>query len=153
MVDQACSMLERAAGVKLQRGPTAGKVKFMALGRWQGTLTQEDFPYQYVQLSDHLDFVGMELRATYTQTRKVNVEQLQAKVKNTVGPWKAERFMPITLRPTTMHCLKSGLNAKDKSSNWAKACADLFEDCSVDLSFALEKATRKSKNVFHKSNI
>ena len=65
MVDQACSMLERASGVKLHRDPTAGKVKFLALGRWRGTLTQEDLPHQYVLLSDHLDFVGVELRATF----------------------------------------------------------------------------------------
>ena len=69
LVDRACSLLERVSGVKLHRDPAAGKVKFLALGRWRGTLTQEDLPHQYVLLSDHLDFVGVELRATFdTQT-------------------------------------------------------------------------------------
>ena len=51
LVDQACALLERAPGVKLHRDPAAGKVKFLALGRWRGVLTQEDIPHQYIQLS------------------------------------------------------------------------------------------------------
>ena len=38
IVDQECSILERASGVKLHRDPSAGKVKFLPLGRWKGTL-------------------------------------------------------------------------------------------------------------------
>ena len=86
LVDQACSLIERASGVKLHRDPSVGKVKFLPLGRRKGTLCQEDLPNQYVQLSDHLDFVEVELRATYQQTRKVNGDHIQTKVKNTVGP-------------------------------------------------------------------
>ena len=74
MVDTACNLLERAAGVKLHRDPISEKVKFLPLGRWMGTLTQEDLPKhcQYITLSDHLDFLGVELRATSVQTKKVN---------------------------------------------------------------------------------
>ena len=54
LVDEACALLERASGVKLHMDPAAGKVKFLALGRWRGTLTQEDIPYNYIQLSEHL---------------------------------------------------------------------------------------------------
>ena len=75
LVDNACALLERASGVKLHRDPSAGKVKFLALGRWRGTLAHEDIP-QYIKLSDHLDFLGVELRATYTQTRMINGDQL-----------------------------------------------------------------------------
>ena len=39
VVDNACSILEKASGVKLHRDPSAGKVKFLPLGRWKGTLT------------------------------------------------------------------------------------------------------------------
>ena len=38
------------------------------------------------------------MRATFQQTRKVNGEQLQDRVKCPVGPWKAEKYMPVTLR-------------------------------------------------------
>ena len=96
LVDRACSLLERASGVKLY--------KFIPLGRWRGTLTQEDLPHQYVRLSDHLDFVGVELRATFSQTRKVNGEILQERIKNTVGPWKAGRFMPLSQRAFSANC-------------------------------------------------
>ena len=99
LVDHACALLERASGVKLHRDPSAGKVKFLALGRWKGVLTQEDIPHQYIQLSNHLDFVGVELQSSFIQTRKVNGDQLQSKVKNTIGPWRAGRFMPPTMRP------------------------------------------------------
>ena len=139
LVDQACSMLERASGVKLHRDPSAGKVKFLALGRWRGTLTQEDLPHQYIQRSDHLDFVGVELRSTFIQTRKVNGEQLQTRVKNTVGPWKAGRFMPITLRPYSANnyalskvwfkCSSVNLRTQDITNINSQVKSWLYQDC------------------------
>ena len=98
VVDSACTLLEKASGVKLHRDPSTEKVKFLPLGRWRGVLTQEDIPHQYIRLSDYLDFVGVELRANYIQTRKANGDLLQARIKNTVGPWKAGRFMPLIQR-------------------------------------------------------
>ena len=74
-------------------------MKFLPLGRWKGTLTQENLPFQYIKLSEHLDFVGVELRSTFTQTRKSNGDQLQTRVQNTIGPWRSGKFMPLTLRP------------------------------------------------------
>ena len=53
---------------------------------------------------DHLDFVGVELRSSYTQTRKVNGDILQTRIKNTVGPWKAGRFMPLSQRAFSANC-------------------------------------------------
>ena len=95
LVDRACSLLEMASGVKLHRDPATGKVKFLA---------QEDLPHQYVRLSEHLDFVGVELRATFSSTRKANGDILQERIKNTVGPWKAGRFMPLTQRAFSANC-------------------------------------------------
>ena len=104
LVDRACTLLERASGFKIHRNPDSGKVKFLALGRWRGTLVQEDLPHQYVRLSDHLDFIGVELRSTFTQTRKVNGDILQTRIKNTVGPWKAGRLMPLSQRAFSANC-------------------------------------------------
>ena len=98
LVEDACNMLEKASGVKLHRDPSTEKVRFLPLGRWRGVLTQEDIPYQYIRLSEHLDFVGVEIRASFTQTRKANGEMLQTRIRNRVGPWKAGRFMPLTQR-------------------------------------------------------
>ena len=104
-MDEACSLLERAAGVKLHRDPSSEKVKFLALGRWRKSLQQQDLPEQcqYIILSDHLDFVGVELRAAYPQTRRVNGEQMVNKVRNTINPWKAGKFMPLTMRPHSLN--------------------------------------------------
>ena len=116
LVDSASALFERSSGCKLHRNPASGKCKFLPLGRWRGTLTQEDIPLPYMVLSDHLDMVGVELKATITQTRKVNGDTLQAKIKNTIGPWQAERFMPLTQRPwsglsTAMLSARSGTSA------------------------------------------
>ena len=139
LVDQACSLLERASGVKLHRDPSAGKVKFLPLGRWKGTLKQEDLPHQYVQLSDHLDFVGVELRATFIQTRKVNGDQLQERVKNTIGPWKSGRFMPLSIRPYSANnyalskvwfkCSSVNLRNQDSDNINSVVKSWLYQDC------------------------
>ena len=70
LVDKASALFEESSGCKLHRDPAAGKCKFLPLSRWRNTLTQEDIP-PFMLLSDHLDMVGVELRATHTQTRKV----------------------------------------------------------------------------------
>ena len=43
--------------------------------------------------------VEVELRATFVQTRKCNGDMLVTRVKNTIGPWKGGKFMPLTMRP------------------------------------------------------
>ena len=42
--------------------------------------------------------IGVQLKATHTQTRKSNGDILVEKVKNTIGPWKGGKFMPLSLR-------------------------------------------------------
>ena len=103
LVDRASALFERSSGCKLHRDPASGKCKFLPLGRWRGTLTQEDVPCPYMVISDHLDMLGVELRATHTQTRKVNGDILQTRVKNTIGPWQSGRFMPLTQRPWSIN--------------------------------------------------
>ena len=68
LVDTGSSIFEAASGCILHRDPSSGKVKFLPLGRWKGTLQQEDLPVNYIALSEHLDKVGVQLKATYTQT-------------------------------------------------------------------------------------
>ena len=139
LVDRACYFLEKASGVKLHCDPSTDKVKFLPLGRWCGTLTQEDLPHQYIKLSDHLDFVGVELRASFIQTRKVNGEQLQTRVKNVVGPWRAGRFMSMTIRPYSLNvyalskvwfkCSCVNLRSQDIVSINKQVKSWLYQDC------------------------
>ena len=59
---------------------------------------------KYVALSDHLDMVGVQLKATYAQTKKINGDALQDRVSKVVGPWKGGKFMCLTLRPLSLNC-------------------------------------------------
>ena len=103
IVDKGSSLFEAASGCILHRDPTTGRVKFIPLGRWRGTLQQEDLPVNYVAISEHLDMVGVQLKATFTQTRKMNGDALQDKVSKVVGPWKGGKFMSLTMRPFSLN--------------------------------------------------
>ena len=107
LVDKAMNLFEESSGCKLHRDPSTQKCKFLPLGRWRGTLQQNDIPCPYMSLSDHLDMLGVELRATWTQTRKANCDILQDKVDKTVRQWKSGKFMPLTMRAWSMnsYCL------------------------------------------------
>ena len=109
IVDQGSALFEAASGCHLHRDPASGKVKFLPLGQWKGTLTQEDLPVDYIVLSDHLDMVGVQLMASYQKTRKSNCDDLQIKVQHIVGSWRGGKFMPLTNRPHSlnMFCLSN----------------------------------------------
>ena len=51
LVDHGSSLFELASGCILHRDPSSGKVKFLPLGRWKGTLCQDDLPVNYILLS------------------------------------------------------------------------------------------------------
>ena len=80
LVNHASALFEAASGCRLHRDPASEKCKFLPLGRWRRTLQQEDLPRscQYMILSDHLDMVGVQLKATWTQTRKVICDKVQS---------------------------------------------------------------------------
>ena len=103
LVDKASLLFENASGCELHRDPSSGKVKFLPLGRWRGTLQQEDIPLPYILLSQHLDMVGVVLKSTFTQTRKTNCDELLEKFGNLLGAWKGGKFMPLTQRPWSIN--------------------------------------------------
>ena len=98
VVDKAMQLFENASGCKLHRNPSSKKCKFLPLARWKGTLQQEDIPCAYMTISDHLDMLGVELRASWTQTRKANGDMVQARVENTIKQWKSGKFMMLNMR-------------------------------------------------------
>ena len=49
-------------------------------------------------LSDHLEMIGVDLRATWMQTRKANGDIVQSRVEGTIRPWKSGKFMPLNQR-------------------------------------------------------
>ena len=138
LVDRASSLFESSSGCRLHRDPKSGKCKFLPLGRWRGSLTQEDIPCPYMVLSDHLDMVGVELKATHTQTRKVTGDALQSRVQTTVGAWRTGKFMPLTQRPWSIKsyalskvwykCNSVDLRLADTSSITSKVKSWLYAD-------------------------
>ena len=79
LVNNASALFEAASGCILHRDPASKKCKFLPLAKWRKSLQQEDLPTncQYLVLSDHLDMVGVQLQATWTQTRKANGESVK----------------------------------------------------------------------------
>ena len=69
LVDKACRLFELSSGCRLHRDPGSNKCKMLALGRWKGTLEQEDVPLPYLRLTDHLDYLGVRLYSNYNATR------------------------------------------------------------------------------------
>ena len=114
-------MFEAASGCILHRDPLSQKCKLLPLGKWHSTLKQEHLPpsCNYMVISGHLDMVGVELHSTWTQTRKANGDIVQKRTTNTINPWKAGKFMPLTSRPWS-------INSFALSKVW-------FECSSVDL--------------------
>ena len=105
LVDEASALFEAASGCRLHRNPTSQKCKFLPLGKWRQSLQQEDLPNscQYMVLSDHLDMVGVQLRATWVQTRKANGDKIQDRVSKTINSWRAGKFMPLTMRSRSIN--------------------------------------------------
>ena len=59
--------------------------------------------HPHFRLTDRLSVVGVELLASWQQTRKVNNDELSDRVKNTIGAWKSGKFMPLVSRPFSIN--------------------------------------------------
>ena len=107
LVDMAMALFENASGCKLHRDPASKKCKFLPLARWRGTLQQEDIPCPYMTISDHLEMLGVELKATWSQTRKANGDICQSRVGDTIRQWKTGKFMHMNMRSWSLnqYCL------------------------------------------------
>ena len=98
-VDRACTLFEMSSGCKLHRSPSSVKCKFLPMGKWKGVLEQQDIPLFYMVLTDSLDVVGVEFRATWAKTKKTNGDVNQSKINTTINPWKSWKFMDLSSRP------------------------------------------------------
>ena len=101
-VDRACSLFEKSSGCRLHRDPTAGKCKFLPLGKWR-KLKQSDIPLDFMIITDSFDMVGVELKATWIQTRKANGDSIKSKVSTTINSWMDGKFMSLTCRPWSLN--------------------------------------------------
>ena len=89
-------------------------------------------------LSDSLEMVGVELKATWAQTKKANGDIIQTRVSNTVNAWKSGKFMDLTSRRWSLNsfalskvwyrCHSVDLRVSDISSVTSKIKSWLFQD-------------------------
>ena len=98
VVDRAMHLFETSSGCRLHRDTASKKCKFIPLARWKVTLQQTDIPCNYMTISDHLDMLGVELRSTWVQSRKVNGEEVQSRVESTTKQWRSGKFMHLSSR-------------------------------------------------------
>ena len=110
------SSFERSSGCKMHRDPASDKCKFLPLGGWRNTLQQEDVPFPFFRISEHLDMLGVTLKATFTDTRGANGDELVNIMRHTVGPWRAGRHMELNMRP---HLINS------------TACSKMYHRCTT----------------------
>ena len=103
LVDKAAKLFELSSGCALHRDPNTGKCKVLPLGRWKGTLQQDDIPFQYMKLCDTLAMVGVYLAANWQVTRKENNDDLTKKIQNCIGSWKSGKFLPLVSRPFSVN--------------------------------------------------
>ena len=89
LVDMGSLLFEKSSGCELHRDPSSGKVKFLSLGKWRGKMKQQHIPLPYIILSDHLDMLGLVLKPTYSQTRKVNCDEMLHRFSKSLGAWKS----------------------------------------------------------------
>ena len=97
-VERGISLFENASGCRLHHEPSSNKCKFLPLAKWRKSLKQEDIPFNFMTICDHLEMVGVELRVTWTQTRKANCDILQSRVENTIRRWRSGKFMELNMR-------------------------------------------------------
>ena len=81
---------------------------------------------------------GVELKATWTQSRKANGDILQNRVANTINAWKSGKFMDLTSRPWSLNsyvltkvwfkCHTVDLRVTDINSITSKIKSWLYQD-------------------------
>ena len=112
---QYCSILKKPTDIN------SGKVKFLPLGRWRGTLQPDDLPVNYIKISEHLDMLGVKIKATYAQTKRINCDEMYDKLSNLTRVWKSGRYMPLSMRSWSLNSFALPLL-------WYKAhCIDMRE--------------------------
>ena len=104
-MNDASALFEAASGCRLHRDPASKKCKFLPLGKWRKQLRQEDLPLscQYFVISEQLDMVGVQLRATWTQTRKFNGDVVQDRISKVMNSWRSGKFMELSMRPWSVN--------------------------------------------------
>ena len=102
-VERAAQLFEQSSGNKLHRDPLKRKCKVLLLGRWIGTVEQEDIGFPHLKITDSLAFVGVHLQASWQKSRKQNNDELLDRAKKKIAAWKSGKFLPLVCRPFSLN--------------------------------------------------
>ena len=98
-VDSCLKLFESASGCKFHRNPLTQKCKVTLFGPWKQKFNQENIPLPFLQVTDHLDILGVSIYENWRKTQKENGSKIVNKVNRVADKWKGGRFYDYLLRP------------------------------------------------------
>ena len=99
IVDECLQKFELASGCKFHRNPVTQKCKIALFGPWKRKYHQSNIPLKFLQVTDHLDILGVKLYESWRTTQKENGLKVAKKVNMVADRWKSGRFYEFLLRP------------------------------------------------------
>ena len=98
-VDACLKKFELASGCKFHRNPVTQKCKITLFGPWKRKFSQNNIPLTFLQVTDHLEILGVKLFESWRATQKENGIKVVNKVSRVADRWKGGRFYDFLLRP------------------------------------------------------
>ena len=98
-VDDCLKLFESASGCKFHRNPSTQKCKVTLFGSWKHKFNQDNIPLKFLQVTDHLDILGVRLYENWRSTQKENGLKVVQKISIVADRWKSGRFYEFLLRP------------------------------------------------------
>ena len=72
-------LFEKASGCKFHPDPLSLKCRITPLGKWKEWLTQDNVPLPFLQISDHLEVLGVKIFESWSKTRQTAGEIVRKK--------------------------------------------------------------------------
>ena len=99
ILDRSLKLFELASGCQFHRDPHSQKCTVMPIGnRWKNKI-KNNCPLPFLQVTDHIDVLGISLYQSWTSTRTKTGEKLLKKISTITGKWNRGRFYDLLLRP------------------------------------------------------
>ena len=99
IVNDCLQLFESSSGCKFHRNPETQKCKITLFGAMKHRYKQENIPLAFLQLTDHLDILGIKIFESWRKTQRENGAKIVQKVKLVGDRWKGGRFYDFLLRP------------------------------------------------------
>ena len=93
-MDSTLKCFEKSTGSELHRDTETKKCSVLPLGKWK-RWRQCDSPLPYMAVVTHLNFLGVKIGGSMAVTRRLNGEELVAKVQSRLNHYKVARHVPL----------------------------------------------------------